>query len=1033
MSFIKPKLLKCFLFSLIVLIEHCVTAQENTPNKYRRISGMVKSETGESLPSVNIVVEKTTIGTVSGIDGEYSLNVPDSALYLTFSMIGFESNRVEIKGQTVINVNLIPDLVALSEVVIVGYGQQNKRDLTGSVSSISDKDFKLQPVTSVDQVLQGRTSGVEVSNSSGAPGGDVKIRIRGANSIIGNNNPLIVLDGIVDADMRSVNSNDIESIEILKDASSTAIFGSRGANGVVIITTKSGNDGKSKISFNTFQSVSQLPKQVDYLNAGDFATLYNIYDSTVRYVPGFPFIPAFTSEEIESYKKNGGTDWQDELFRTGKTQSYDLSVQGGSKDTKYYLSGEYLNQEGILINSDYKRYAVKAKVETNISENLKVSAILSGNQQFGHNNNDVGSQYSTIGRMPQWVATESVWDESGEYYNYSPKHGAVAGNPVGLQMTQNTNVKTNTFIPSGVISYSIIPELIVKATGAVEIKNRDGNYFNNNELLLGPSGQPAAGVNDHQSTRLQYNIVATYTKSFNVHDVSLTGIYEESGFKEEGSYADAANLNSPIYGYHNLALSASQQASSYYYDEYLRSFAFRLNYTLLKRYLFTATVRRDGSSKFKGKNKYGMFPSAALGWRLSDEQFIKNLNIFSNLKLRISYGITGSQAVGSYATLPSFVQNSSVDYVVNGPSGSNTTGLGIGSPGNPDLKWESTTQTDIGLEMGFFEGRLSFEGDYYDKHTNDLLLNYQLPYYAGNATIIRNIGKISNKGFEFVVNITPVNTSDFSWKVGFNFSLNRNKVINLGDETQIFPGSKYADASSTLTIIKVGEQLGTFYGYKYLGVWKSDEADQAAIYGNKPGDAKYNDLNNDSIINTYDLQIIGHAQPDFIYGINNTFRYKNLDINLFIQGVHGGQVFNGMRQKSLGLFGQSRAFTSPELFNRWSPENEDTDIPAFSGSSALYPGSSRWLENRSFLRIKNITISYTLPSKIIEPVNISMLQVYVSATNLITITKYKGYDPEVSSAGNTLGGGSYTDIDQNIDTGAYPNARTYTVGLKVTF
>lgn len=1024
---------RILLLGILLLASYIAYPQELSLNKMIQITGEVISETGEILPGVNIYDDGRNAGTVTDQDGSYSLWVMDTIQHLNFSMIGFESKRIKTGESTVINVRLTPDLVGISEVVIIGYGTQNRQDLTGAVSSINKKNFHLQPVTSIEQVIQGRTAGVSVSQSSGAPGGDVKIRIRGANSIFGNNNPLIVIDGVIDADLNSISTNDIQSIDILKDASSTAIYGSRGANGVVLVTTKSGIEGATRINFNTFQSISELPKQVDYLSALDFVNLYNIYDSTLRYVPGFPYTPAFSDEELEYYENNEGTDWQDELFRMSRTQNYELSVQGGDQKTKYYVSGGYLDQQGILINSDYYRYSLNSKISTNLSEKIHFKANISASHQYGHNNQEVGSQYSPIGRLPQWVATEPVWDASGDYYNYSPEHGAVTGNPVGLQMTQNSYATTNSFLPNGSVKYSIFPGLEIEASGAVEYKNIAGNYLNNNEILLGPNGQSTAGASNHNSIRTQYSIITTFQREIKKHYIQLTGIIEESNFRQEGHYANAVNLHSYTFGYHNLALSESQQASSYYYDESLKSFAFRTNYNFSRKYFMTATMRLDGSSKFKDDNKYGLFPSVALGWRLSEENFIKNLNIFSNLKVRASYGVTGSQAVGSYATLANFIQNSSVDYVVGGPEGANITGLGIGSPGNPYLRWESTAQTNIGIEMGFLKGRLNMEFDLYRKMTSDLLLNYQLPYYAGNATIISNIGMVLNRGMDVVLNATPVNRTNFTWQVDGNFSLNRNSVVDLGEENQIFPGSNYADASATLTIIREGESLGTFYGYKYSGVWKSEEIEEAALYGNKPGDAKYEDLNNDSIINTSDLQIIGYAQPDFVYGLNNTFRYKNLSVNIFIQGVKGGDIFNGMAQKSAGLFGQSKAFTSPELFNRWSPENEDTDIPAFSGTSALYPGSSRWLEDASYLRVKNITVSYDLTSLLQHKLNITRLQVYVSAMNLLTITKYSGYDPEVSSAGNTLGGGSHTDVDQNIDTGAYPNPKSYTIGLKVTF
>ena len=1021
------------LFSWLLCNSMNMTAQQIQAKNEITVMGTVYSSSGEALIGVSVYLNGTTMGTVTDANGAYNITIPDTTLLLTYSMIGYELKRVPIKGSTVVNVTLEPDLVGISEIVVIGYGKQTKEDLTGSVTSINKKSFKNQPITSLEQIIQGRSAGVEVSNSSGAPGGDVKIRIRGANSIFGNNNPLVVIDGIVDADMNNITANDIESIELLKDASSTAIFGSRGANGVVLVTTKSGSSDEVRINVNTFYSVRTLPKKIDFLNASQFVELYNIYDSTMRYVPGFNFTPAFSDDEVAYFEENPGTDWQDELFRTATASNIELSVQGGDKNMNYYISGGYINEEGILINTDFKRYNINAKISARLSKKIKISTNIIASQKYGHNNLEVGSQYSPIGRLPQWVATEPVWDESGDFYNYSPDHGAVTGNPVGIQMTQNSYQTKKTFIPSGNITYQLLPDLEIKLSGAIDIGQTTNNYINNNELLEGPSGQSAAGSSSHSGKRGQYSVIATYTKKIGEHKIQATGIYEQSSYIEEGFYANAVNLNSYLYSYYNLSLSSSQTAGSYYYDEYLRSQAFRINYALHEKYYLTSTIRRDGSSKFNEDNRYGIFPSAALAWRLSEEEFISSLGVFHNLKLRASYGVTGSQAVGSYATLANFIQNSSVDYVEGGPFGSNLTGLGIGAPGNPYLKWESTGQTDIGLEMGFFQGRLNMEIDLYRKITSDLLLNYELPYYAGNATVIRNIGKISNKGIDIMMNGALINKSDFTWQMDANFSINRNLVLDLGEEEQIFPGSKYADASATLTIIKEGEPLGTFYGYKYLGVWKSEETDQAALFGNKPGDAKYEEVLLDSSINTSDLQIIGCAQPDFIYGFNNTFRYKKLTLNIFLQGVKGGQVFNGMAQKSAGLFGQSKAFTSPDIYNRWTLENENTDIPAFSGSSALYPGSSRWLQDGSYLRIKNLSLSYNLPPSLLRSLSISVLQIYCSAVNLYTFTKYTGYDPEVSTAGNTLGGGSQTDVDQNIDTGAYPNARSFTLGLKVTF
>lgn len=1001
----------------------------------RDISGQVITEDGSSLVGAHVQVSDTNIGTVTDVDGRFRLTIPESAATITFSMIGFEKQLLDAKSSSVFNVTLKEDTDVLSEVIVIGYGTQKRSDLTGSVSSISGSSFENQPIVRADHILTGRAAGVQVAANSGAPGGNTKIRIRGANSITGNNQPLIVIDGVIGADMQMINPSDIQSMEVLKDASATAIYGSRGANGVVLITTKSGNSGRTLVQFHSFYSVSTLPKEIDYLSAGQFAELYNEYDREIYYDPAFPYQSPFSDDEIEGFYTNGGTDWQDELFRTAHAQNYELSVQGGSDNVSYYLSASYLDQEGILINTGYERYNLKSKIDIELSEKWDLSLNILGSRQKGRNNNDVGSQYGAIGRMPQWVATEAVWDDNNEFYNNTPSYGAVTGNPVGLQMTQNSDVVTDNYIPSGVLTYTIIPDLSVKLSGAVDIRSTTHSYFNDNYLLEGPGGITRAGVNTFRKTRSQYSAIANYKKSFGQHAFTLTGIYEGTSFKDEGSYAEASDLNSPTLGYYNLSLSGTQRASSYYYDEYLSSIAFRLHYALAGKYMFTATVRRDGSSKFVGDNQYSVFPSAALAWHLGDENFVRDLDVFSTLKLRTSYGLTGNQGVGSYATLPYFVQNPTVDYSPGGPSAESVTGLGIGSPGNSALKWETTKQFDAGIEMGFWSDRIQLEFDYYSKTTSDLLLNYQLPFYAGNGTIVSNIGEVSNRGVELVLSTTPINKSWFQWDLSFNLSINKNEVIDLGEETEIFPTTRYADADAPLNIIKEGESLGTFYGYKYEGVWTSAERDQAALYGNVPGDAKYNDLNGDNLIDSEDLQVLGSAQPDFIYGFSNTFKIKNFDVSILMQGVKGGQVYNGMYQKSVGLFGQSQAFTSPDHYDRWTPTDENSDVPAFSTSSQLFSNSSRWLQDASYLRLRNVTVAYNIPTTNSGGIlsAFSQLQVYVSADNLWTLTDYTGYDPEASSAGNTIGGGSNTDVDQNIDTGAYPSPKTFIAGLKIGF
>ncbi len=1004
----------------------------NAQNK--QISGKITDEKGLPLSGANIISKEVKhIGTMADMDGNFQLKVTDLVKSIQVSLIGFKTVSIVINDKTQFNIALEEDVQQLEEMIVIGYASVKKDDLTGSVGVIKSKDFKNQPITRVEQTLSGRSSGVQIKSNSGAPGGDISIRIRGANSIKGNNQPLVVVDGVIGANFQLINPNDIASIQILKDASSTAIYGSRGANGVVIVTTKIGKSLKPVISFNTFQSISVLPKKIDYLKAGEFAELYNSYDRALNFVPGV-YVPPFSDKDISKYDEDGGTDWQDELFREAITNNYQLSVSGGSEKIKYYLSGEYLSQEGIVVNSNFERYNLRSKIDVEVSKKFKVGLNMGWSNLEGINNQDVGFQLGAIGRLPQWVAIEPVWNSEDVLYNNTPNYGAVTGNPVGIQNAFISKTKTNIFLPSVTLSYKITENFIAKAFGSYENTNTKVYNLENNKILdEGSDVISRASINNIKRERAQVNLILDYTKSFGNHKIQATGIYESGSYVEEGAFAGANGLNSVALGWHNLALSKSQTASSYYYDEYYNSLALRFNYTLLDKYLLTATIRRDGVSKFQGDNRYSAFPSLALAWRASKEKFIKDLNVFSNLKLRGSFGSSGSHAIGSYATLPFFIQNGESNYHPNGPGTGTYVGLGVGAPGNENLKWETTKQFDLGLEMGFFKNRLNLEFDYYDKQTEDLLVDTILPDYLGSETILKNVGSISNKGIEVSINAKPLDSDFFSWDVSANVSINKNEVLDLGKEDIVLPATRYADSSTPITVLKTGEPLGSFYGYQFSGVWKSNELAEAAAFGNVPGDAKYEDVNGDGQINSEDLKVLENAQPDFIFGFSNAFKMGSFNFSFLMVGQKGGQTFNGVHQKSVGLFGQSRAFTSPDWYDRWRPENEDTDVPAFSSTSKNFPNSSRWLQDASFLRIQNITLAYNFQEKLLSKVGFTELQLYINAENVYTFTNYTGYSPDISSAGRSTGGGSSTDIDQNIDTGAYPVPRSFTLGLKVKF
>lgn len=1000
----------------------------------REVSGKVIDEKGMPLAGANILVKERNVGTMTDFDGYFKLSITNEVKELQISMLGFKTQNVIIGDKLEFEIVLKEDVNQLSEIVLIGYGgAKKKEDLTGSVGTLSSKDFKDQPVTRVEHTLSGRTAGVQVKSNSGAPGGNLSIRIRGSNSIKGNNQPLVVIDGVIGANFQLVNPNDIESIQILKDASSTAIYGSRGANGVVIIATKSGKNKKPVISFNTFHSASFLPRKIDYLNAAEFAELYNSYDRDLNFIPGV-YTPPFSEADIAMYEQDGGTDWQDELFRQAYSNNYQISVAGGADKVKYYLSGEFLNQEGIVINSSFKRYNLRSKVDVELNDKMDLTLNMGWSKLKGVNNEDVGHQLGAIGRLPQWSPIEPIWDIEGVLYNNTPQYGAVSGNPVGLQYANISHNETSIFLPSVNFSYEIIEGLKANLFGSYENTNTTVFNLENNHILdPSPDVVSRASINNIGRERGQVNLILDYSKELGEHKIQATGIYESGNYTEKGNFNGANGLNDVTLGWDNLALSESQTSSSYYYDEYYNSLALRVNYSFLERYLLTATVRRDGVSKFQGDNRYSTFPSFALAWNLGKEEFIQNVDVFSNLKLRASWGESGSHAIGSYATLPYFIQNGESNYHPNGSGTQTYVGLGVGAPGNEDLKWETTAQFDLGLEVGLFNNRLNFEADYYNKDTNDLLVDVTLAEYIGGESILKNIGTINNQGFEFSVNSKPIITDFFSWDVSANISVNRNTVVDLGGDDLVLASTLYADSTTPITAIKVDEPLGSFYGYNFLGVWKSNEATEAAAFGNKPGDAKYEDVNGDGQIDSEDLKIIGNAQPDFTFGFSNTLNFGDVNFSFILTGQKGGKIFNGVYQKSIGLYGQNRAFTSPEWYNRWRVNNEDTDVPAFSSTSQNFPNSSRWLQDASYLRVQNITLSYDFNKEFISKLNLSEFQFYINAENVFTWTNYTGYSPDISSAGRSTGGGSTTDVDQNIDTGAYPVPRTFTIGLKAKF
>jgi TonB-dependent starch-binding outer membrane protein SusC len=988
------------------------------------IRGRVSSDKGEALPGVSVVVKGTTIGTATDSEGRYALNLSDEATTLVFSFIGYATEEVAINNRTVIDVTLLPDVKALSEVVVVGYGTQKRSDVTGALSSVSEKDFREQPVTRVDQALQGRVPGVQVTNAGGAPGGDVRIRIRGANSLSGDNDPLYVVDGFVGADFTTINPQDIASIEVLKDASATAIYGSRGANGVIIITTKGGRKGEMRVDVGARVYSSELIKRYNTLDAAEFAETVNARDLALT-APGQTYTPRFTDAQIQAFRANGGTDWQDEIFRTAPGQEYQLGLSGGNEKTSYLISANFLDQKGIINNSGFKRYSFRTNIASQISQKFSVRLNLTGTRKENLNTGGTGQRSGALSQALAWAPTTPVRDANGNYTLFDPTSSLFA-NPVAITneseyLAQNTNAN----LVSG-FRYEFIPGLSFDVQLGLNYLNSQSKSF---QGVPATRGLSYAGRSSGENITWQNINTLNYKKTFNsVHSLDFTAVFETQQFTGTGFNVNVTNLTYPSQKYDNLALSASSNINSGYQRWSLLSLLGRVNYSFKDRYLFSATVRRDGSSKFQGDNKFSVFPSVALGWRVSEEGFMKDFAAISNLKIRGSWGLTGSQAIGPYGTMSTYVTNlDDAGVVFNGNNKSITAGILMGNPGNATLKWETTEQVNVGAELGLFNERVSLVVDYFVKNTRDLLMLRGLPDYVGSYSIYSNIGKIQNKGWEFGLNVVPIQKGDFTWSSSINLSLLENRVISLDGQRDTIPLNE--------NVLITGQPMNSFYGYRYLGTWKPDQADEALRYNLRPGDARYEDVNNDGRFDEKDYQIIGNGMPKTSIGWNNTFTYKGLSLNIFLQGLYGFDKFN--YTYAYGMVGSTDAkeIILSDIRNRYIPGvNETSDIPAFSGAgSNAFVQTSRFVEKGDFLRLKNVSLAYTLPKSFLK--NIADIRVFVSATNLLTFTNYRGIDPESnSSAVSGLTWQNFgTDVQQGLDYGSYPNSKTYTAGINFSF
>lgn len=975
----------------------------------RIITGRVVNESGDPLAGVTVSVKGQTTTMITDADGWYRITVHAEGKILVFTMVGFDSLEKPLNAQSVVNVVLTPSLSDLDEVVVVGYGTVKKRDLTGSVSSLGEKDFNTGAQANVTQLIQGRIPGVHVTQSSGTPGAGASIRIRGTNSITAGNEPLFVIDGFPGAPLNALDPGDIESIEVLKDASSAAIYGSRGANGVILITTKKGKVGKMVVNYNGSIGSQSPAKKLDLLNGEQYMTFIN----GVREDRGQA--PLFSQAEINAI--GTGTDWQDEIFREAVVQSHKLSFSGGSENgTRYYISLNHFGQDGIVVNSGLNRYGARINFNHSTDRvkfglNLNASVVTEDNIPLGTGIN-IGA--GVIGSALQMDPVMKPQHEDGSYVESTTQD---LNNPLALAKATYHTLKTNRTFGNAFFEYLITDRLSAKINlGTNQSIGRNDDYTTK-VTKLGQLNNGLAHIGSAESTDYLSEITLNYHAEIEgQHTVDAVAGYTYQVFVNRGY--DATSRDFPTDAFRTSNLSAGNTElytqSSYKNKNQILSWLGRVNYAFRDRYLATISFRADGSSRFGVDNQYGYFPSMALGWRISDEPFFGDNSVFSDLKLRASYGTTGNQEIGNYNSL--VLLGTVGDAIFDG--GRHVAIVPI-QLANPNLKWETTRQLNAGLDFGVWNNRVTGSLDYFASYTYDLLLNLPIPRTSGFNTSLQNVGDTENKGFELMINSRNL-VGDFSWSSAFNFSTVENKVTNLGSLPFILQGD--VAFLSDFTILREGDPINSYWGYQVDGIFQTqEEIDQSAQPRAKVGDLRFKDVNKSGSITADDRTILGNPFPDFTLGLNNSFEYKGFQLDVFLEGRFGYEMLNFSRIDSESPIQDLRNRQSYVL-NRWTSENPSNEHPSFVGYDRAVSVNSRVVEDASFLRLKTVQLNYTFPPSF-RPGGITALSIYASAQNIFTVTDYTGYDPDVSSFG---------DNNIRLDYNAYPLPRIVTVGVNLT-
>jgi len=944
------------------------------------IKGEVRDQQGLPLPGVSVKVKGTSQGAMTGANGSFLLKAPADAT-LTFSFIGYKTTEQTVAGKTTLNVTLADDNNQLNEVVVVGYGTQTKKDLTSAIVSVSSKDIENQPITNAVQAIQGKAAGVQVSSQSGKPGAGITVSIRGNTSILASNSPLYVIDGVTSRDASFINPNDIESMTILKDASAAAIYGSSGANGVVLITTKKGTQ-KLAVGFNAFTGFSNLWKKEKVLNRDQYIALMQELGYGVEGLG------------------NENTDWQKKTFGTGIQNNYQLSLSGGIKGGQYSFSSGYQQDKGVVAPAKLDKYTMHFNGSQSLTNWLKLyaTAALTSKNSIDVTDNAGAAKGGTIIAALATPPTIGVYNADGTYASNPYKAGSE--NPYGAAFAAKNNTNELRFLGSFAAEIKFTKDLSFKSS--ISANNKDAYYTYFLDPYMTTYGRDQKGLYNNNKTKdhvwLNENILS-YVKNVDKNAFTATAgmtlqssdylytPYSESNFLGPNKQLLPRGSNVPA-----QVVTAAQWTK--------RSYLARVTYAYDSKYLFTSNFRADGSSRFGKDNKYGYFPSASVGWRISGENFLKDSKSINDLKLRASWGKVGNdEGIGDYPYLELYQPDAQGNYTLS-------------QLPNNQLQWEASTQTNLGLDLSMFNSRITFTADAYLKKTNNLLINQPLPNSVGFGKIVKNVGAVENKGLEFVLSTKNIEGKKFTWNTDLNFSLNRNKVTSLGDKVSSISFGGIYQRDDAIRV-EVGRPLGSFYGYVATGV------------NPETGMETYKDLDGDNQITAADRTFIGSAQPKFTYGVNNTLTYGNFGLTFLFQGVQGNDIYNASRMELESLNDSKNQLAT--VLNRWTPQNKTTDIPkAVKDDTDNTKTSSRFVENGSYLRLKTATLSYNFGQMALGKLKMSKVMIYASSYNLLTFTKYKGFDPEVNqydANGPSMG----------VDYGTYPQSRTFLFGVNVGF